>query len=201
MSDIFCNGCQKLVTPGDDGRCPACGATAAPGPAASSAPSFTVRPAARPKVTPVVEIGITADRTASTAAFAQGVKKSLPLILGPVKERARGVTVWLQTHGDRETGQDEVLLTDSGTPDQAMADAETIVYEGGGDLPEHHLDAVETLHNRIPWNPDPAVARGALIAITTDDSKPAHSGRSAEEIGGRSRRAGSPCTSSDTRPP
>ena len=183
MSDTICNGCQRLVTPGEDGRCPACGTTAAPRPAAASSPSFTVRPAARPKVTPVVEIGITVDRTGSTAAFAEGVKKSLPLILGPVRERARGVTVWLQTHGDRETGQDEVLLTDGGTPDQAMADAETIVYEGGGDPAEHHLDAVETLYNRIPWNPNPAEARGALIAITTDDSKPAHSGRSAEEIG------------------
>ncbi|MBT8467322.1 MAG: VWA domain-containing protein [Deltaproteobacteria bacterium] len=132
---------------------------------------------------PVVEIGFTTDRTGSTAAFSAGVKKSLPLILDPIKDKARGVTVWLQTHGDRDTGQDEVLLTDGGTPDQAIADAGSIVYEGGGDPPEHHLDAVETLHARIPWNPNPAEARGALIAITTDESKPAQSGRSAEEIG------------------
>ena len=109
------------------------------------------------------------------------------LILDPIKDKARGVTVWLQTHGDRETGQDEVLLTDGGTPDQTIADAASIVYDGGGDPPEHHLDAVETLHARIPWNPNPAEARGALIAITTDDSKPAQSGRSADDIG-RARR-------------
>ena len=181
MSDILCNGCQKSVTPNKEGRCPACGAASPGRPRSPSSPSFTVRPAPRPKVMPVVEIGFTTDRTGSTAAFAEGVKKSLPLILDPIKDKARGVTVWLQTHGDRDTGQDEVLLTDGGTPDQAIADAESIVYEGGGDPPEHHLDAVETLHARIPWNPNPAEARGALIAITTDDSKPAQSGRCLEQ--------------------
>ena len=183
MSEIFCNGCQKLVTPNKRGRCPACGGVSAPRPRSSALPSFTVRPAARPKVMPVVEIGITIDRTGSTSAFAEGVKKSLSLILDPLKDKARGVTVWLQTHGDRETGQDEVLLTDCGTPDQAVADAATIVFEGGGDPAEHHLDGVETLHRRIPWNPNAAEARGALIVIVTADSKPAESGRSAGEIG------------------
>jgi len=183
MSEIFCNGCQKLVAPNNDGRCPACGEASTARPRSPASPSFTVRPAARPKVMPVVEIGITIDRTGSTSAFAEGVKKILPMIFDPVRAKARGVTVWLQTHGDRETGQDEVLLTDGGTPDQAIADAATIVYEGGGDPAEHHLDGVETLHERIPWNPNPAEARGALVVIVTADSKPAQSGRSAIEIG------------------
>jgi hypothetical protein len=116
-------------------------------------------------------------------AFPEAVKKSLPLICNPVEAKARGLKVWLQTHGDRDEGQLEVLLTDAGTAAQAAADAATIVYEGGGDPQEHHLDAIETLLNRVPWNPNPAEARGALIAITTADSKPAQSGHSASEIG------------------
>jgi len=153
------------------------------GPASLRTPPFSIRPAARPKIIPIVQVGITLDRTASTMEFADGVTKCLPLILDPLEGKAREVQVWLQTHGDRECGQDEVLLTDAGTTAQAIADAKTIVYEGGGDPAEHHLDAIDTLHGRIPWNPDPAESRRALVAVITADSKPAQSRRSAAEIG------------------
>ena len=183
MRETTCTGCQKTVVLERDGRCPNCVTTTGPVGQVGAVPTFTVRPAARPKIMPIVELGITIDRTGSTATFEVGVKKALPLILDPINDKARDVRVWLQTHGDRDCGQDELLLTDGGTAAQAIADIESVVYEGGGDPPEHHLDAVETLHRRIPWNPNPTEARGALVAITTADSKPAHSGRSAGEIG------------------
>lgn len=181
MSTVLCTGCQTHVSLDADDKCPNCGAK--PSGTSTAEPTFTVRPALRPKVTPEVQMAIAVDRTGSMTAFPTAVKNSLPLIFDPVEAKARGLQVWLQTHGDRDEGQHEVLMTDGGTAAQALSDAATIVFEGGGDPPENHLDGIETILNRVPWNPNPTEARGAIVAITTADTKPAQSGRSAEDIG------------------
>lgn len=183
MSNVLCSGCQSNVSLNDEGKCPNCGTKPAAHSSPILKPTFTVRPAKRPKVNPEVQMGLTVDRTGSMSGFPEAVKNSLPLIFDPVEAKARGLQVWLQTHGDRDEGEHEVLLTDGGSAAQALSDAATIVFQGGGDPPEHHLDGIETILNRVPWNPNPAEARGAIVAITTDDTKAAQSGRSAEEIG------------------
>jgi hypothetical protein len=113
-----------------------------------------------------------------------------PLILKPIEARAQELRVWVQTHGDREEGMEEVLLTDGESADKAIADIERIVFDGGGDPPEHHLDAIEVLMNRVPWSANPLESRGAILAVLTADSKPAQSGHSPAEIGAEIKRRG-----------
>lgn len=142
-----------------------------------------MRPAVRPKIPCEVQIAITDDRTGSSEAFKTGIPITVEGILNPVVAKAREVKVWLQTHGDLDEGQDMVLLVDGGTADDAERAVKGVVYEGGGDAPEHHLDAVERLANTVPWIADPRKARGAIVALLTADSKPARSGKSARQIG------------------
>ncbi len=146
-------------------------------------PQPSVRPAARPKISAEVDMGLTIDRTASDERFKKGIQDSVPMILKPLETKATKVKVFLQTHGDLEEGQAMVLVTDGGTVDQAIQDAKNIVYAGGGLPPENHLDAIENLLKIIPWVADPRRARGAIVAFMTADTKPARSGRSAREIG------------------
>ncbi|EDL57290.1 hypothetical protein PM8797T_16760 [Gimesia maris DSM 8797] len=128
-------------------------------------------------------MAITVDRTGSSQQFADGILKSVPLITDQIEAKARNLTVWLQSHGDEDYDQHPVLLTNGGTAVQAIKDLSHIVFAGGGDAPEHHLSGIEELANSVPWNADPQQARGALLALTTADSKPTGSGRSARELG------------------
>jgi hypothetical protein len=105
------------------------------------------------------------------------------MIVSQVKAKAREVKCWLASHGDIDDGQNFIIHTDAGTPDQAVEDIKKIAYGGGGDPAEHHLDAVESLLNRVPWTADPTRARGAIIAFTTADTKPAKSGITALALG------------------
>ncbi|MEO1528209.1 MAG: hypothetical protein AAFX06_22490 [Planctomycetota bacterium] len=105
------------------------------------------------------------------------------MITAQIEGKARSLSVYLQSHGDEDYGQDPVLLTNGGTADQATEDLNKIVFEGGGDAEEHHLSGIEELANSVPWNSDPQKARGAVLAYTTADSKPAGSGQSARELG------------------
>jgi hypothetical protein len=137
-----------------------------------------------------VELAITVDRTGSSQRFAQGMIKTLPIITTQIEGKARKLSVWLQSHGDEDYGQDPVLLTNGGTAEQASKDLAKVVFEGGGDAEEHHLSAIEDLANSIPWTADPKKARGALLAFMTADSKPAGSGQTARELGESLRRRG-----------
>ncbi len=117
--------------------------------------------------------------------FSQASRRPTKKILVQVAAKARAVKCWLASHGDLDEGQDFVIHTDGGTPEQAIEDIKKIAYGGGGDPPEHHLDAIEALLDRVPWSVDPSRARGAILAFLTADSKPAKSGTTAPELGKR----------------
>ena len=177
---MYCPSCQTQVNALVD-VCPSCGwrfntSTGKPGPS-------IVRPATRPKIQCEVDIAVTVDRTGSSERYQTGIPQTYEMIISQVKAKARDVKCWVGSHGDIDEGQDFVIHTDAGTPEQAIEDVKKISYGGGGDPPEHHLDAVESVLNRVPWTADPSRARGAIILFSTDDTKPAKSGVSASELG------------------
>jgi hypothetical protein len=149
-----------------------------------------VRPAARPKIQSDVELAATVDRTGSSEPFAVGIPLTYETIVKQVAAKARSVKCWVASHGDLDLSEPFVLHTDGGTPEQAIEDVKKITYGGGGDPPESHLDAVESLLNKVPWTANPARARGAILAFTTADSKPARSGISARDLGAEIKRRG-----------
>lgn len=146
--------------------------------------------AARPRIQVEVELAQVVDRTGSSREFQTGIMLASETIFRQVEAKARSLKVWLQSHGDLDLGEEAVLHTDGGTSAQALTDLRHIVFEGGGDPPEHHLDALETILNVVPWSDDPRRARGAVVAFLTADSKPARSGVTAAEIGEEYRRRG-----------
>lgn len=184
---ISCPSCQSDVDV-TKGVCPHCG-WAFHAAAASNGPSI-VRSAARPKIQVEVQLAATVDRTGSSAAFQEGIPKTYQLIANQIAAKARSVRCWVASHGDLDHGQKVILHTDGGTHTQAIQDIGQIDYGGGGDPPEHHLDAVEWLLHRIPWCQDPCRSRGAIVAFTTADTKPAKSGVTATKLGEAIRDAG-----------
>jgi len=184
---MICPSCQVQVDASAD-VCPTCGwkfnvGGGKPGPS-------LVRPAARPKIQTEVELAATVDRTGSSKPFEVGIPKTFELIVKQVAAKARSVKCWVASHGDLDEGQAFVIHTDGGAPEQAIEDIKRVTYNGGGDAPEHHLDAVESLLNTVPWTANPARARGAILAFMTADSKSARSGISARDLGAEIKRRG-----------
>jgi len=142
-----------------------------------------VRPAGRPKIQVELEVATTIDRTASSNQFAKGIPIIWEMILKPLEPKTRNTECWVQTHGDQDEGQMPITIIDGATVDQAIEEIKKITYQGGGDPPEHHLDAIEHLLNTTPWSLDPTQSRGVILAFLTADSKPATTGSTASEIG------------------
>ena len=182
-----CPSCQHRMESVAD-MCPLCGWSFAM--QLPSQGQSLVRPAERPKLQCEVELAITIDRTGSSQTFQTGIAKTCGIILKQGAVKARSMRCWVASHGDLDKGQAFIIHTDGGTPEQALADVEGIVYGGGGEPPEHHLDAVESLLNSVPWTADASRARGAIIAFTTSDTKPARSGITAAELGAAIRERG-----------
>lgn len=180
MNTRECPSCKSMVADNVD-TCPGCGWQFNVG--IGKGGVSIVPPAVRPKLPCEVQIAITDDRTGSSNQFKVGIPITVEGILTPVVAKAREVKVWFQTHGDLDEGQDMVLLVDGGSVEDAKKAVKTVVYEGGGDPPEHHLDAVERLLTTVPWIADPRKARGAIVLLATADSKPARSGKTARQIG------------------
>ena len=176
----YCPSCQTEVDTSVD-VCPSCGwrfntTGAKPGPT-------LVRAATRPKIQCKVDLAVTVDRTGSSEPFQKGIPATFEIIASQVKAKAREVACWVASHGDLDEGQDFIIHTDAGSVEQAVEDIKRISYGGGGDPPEHHLDAIESLVARVPWTADPSSARGAVVAFMTADTKPAKSGVSATALG------------------
>ena len=142
-----------------------------------------VKPAPRPKIQTEVDLAVTVDRTGSSENFRIGIPLTLETIFNQVAAKAKRTRCWLQTHGDLDLDEQFVLHTDAGTPEQAIAAVKQITYGGGGDPPEHHLDAIENLVATVPWTADLNRARGAILAFMTADTKPARSGITARQLG------------------
>ena len=184
---INCPSCQTQVPPTST-VCPTCGwkfnaGGGKPGPT-------IVRPATRPKIQCEVDLYATIDRTGSSDRFRTGIPQTYGTIVSQIKAKARTVKCWVASHGDRDEGQEVILHTDAGTPEQAIEDIRKINYGGGGDAPEHHLDAIEEAIARVPWTADPSRARGAILAFVTADAKPARSGATAAQNGQREKDRG-----------
>ena len=185
MTSIHCPSCQDQVD-GSADLCPACGwRFIADQPVVS-----IVRPAVRPKIQVGIALAATVDRTGSSAQFEVGIPLTYKVIVEQLAAKAREVTCWVASHGDLDEGQEFTIHTDSSTPEQAIEDIGKIRYGGGGDPPEHHLDAIEALLDRVPWTSDLSRARGAIVLFATADSKPMRSGISATELGSRIKEKG-----------
>lgn len=177
---MYCPSCQTQVDASVD-VCPSCGwrfntSIGKPGPS-------IVRPATRPKIQCQVDLAATVDRTGSSERFQTGIPNTFEMIVSQLDAKARQVIVTLATHGDLDQGQDFIVHTDRGTPQQAIEDCRKIVYGGGGPPEENHLDAIESLFNQVPWTADPSRARGAILAFMTADTKPTKSGITAAKLG------------------
>ncbi len=177
---LYCPSCQTQVNTSAN-VCPSCGWRFNVS-AGKSSPTIA-RPATRPKIQCEVDLAATVDRTGSSERFRAGIPETYEMIVTQVSAKARDVKCWLASHGDLDEGQDFIIHTDSGNPKRAIEDIKKISYGGGGDPEEHHLDAIETLFNRVPWTADLSQARGAILAFMTADTKPAKSGISAAALG------------------
>jgi hypothetical protein len=149
-----------------------------------------IKAAARPKIQCEVDIAFVIDRTGSSQKFQTGIPLTAEIVLKQVAAKARSVRCWVQSHGDLDMGEQPVLHSDASSPEQAMADIKSIAYSGGGDPPEHHVDAIENVLNSVPWASDRNRARGAILAILNADTKPARSGVTARALGEEIRQRG-----------
>lgn len=172
-----CPSCDQAIT-ATDHTCATCGfALVRPGRSAQT----VIRPVARPKIPVEVTVGIAIDTTGSSAQFADGIRNSTEAMLRPVEAKAASVRCVVQTHGDEDEGQMPTVVADGVTCADAVTTVQALVFDGGGDPAEHHLDAVEHLMNVLPSSQ--GRRRVAMIVFTTDDTKAAKSGRSAANIG------------------
>lgn len=178
-----CPTCSTHVDPSTTNNCPACGTDLAAGLGAAIIGPGVVRAGARPKVQCEVVVAYALDRTDSGGRFQAGVNQIVEIISKQVAAKAREVKVYVQTHGDLDEGQLPVLLTDGDFVGQAIQDVRSIVFNGGSDPPEHHLDAIENMVNTIPWPTTHDRSRAAIIALLTADTKPARSGVTAQQLG------------------
>ncbi len=184
---ILCPSCQAILTGTLPPSCPTCGAaiggTVGPSRSLTSSRVPSIRPAPRPKLPVEVTLGIEIDRTGSSAAFQKGISTSCEVLLDTISAKAKGLTVFVGTHGDEECGESPVLHTAGGNRDQALADIRAITYGGGGDAEETHLDGIRRFLETVPWPMDGRHTRGALVVFLTDDTKPDRTGLSATELG------------------
>jgi hypothetical protein len=178
-----CTTCRKQVLVNPDGSCPSCGSKPATSISPSIAAPFTVRPAARPRVAPAVDLAFVIDRTGSSLDFQRGIQETVRVVLDQVAGRAREVRTFVGTYGDHDYGEDEVLLLEGGSATEALDEVGKIVFGGGGDAEEHHLDGIRWIASIVPWTADPRISRGALVALTNAGTKPDTSGKSPREIG------------------
>ena len=192
MSAQFCPYCNFPIDPSISSLCPVCGndtgsviacsQTMPPSSSTSLISKSVIRSVAYPKHPVEVQIAFTIDRTGSSSQFTVGIKKTCKTILDYLVTKAQLVTCWVQSHGDLDYNEKNVLHTDAGTPDQAMKAIESITFSGGGDLPETHLDGIENLLT-YPLKNDPHSSRVAFVCLLNDETKPARSGITPKELG------------------
>jgi hypothetical protein len=145
-------------------------------------PTTVIQPASRPKLPVDVILGIGIDITGSSGPFADGIRGNVEALLRAIEAKAASLKTTVQAHGDEDDGQFPTLVADAAPVAEAVAAVQALHFDGGGDPPEHHLNAIEQLASTLPVGAG-GRQRGALVLFTTADSKPARSGRTPEQIG------------------
>jgi hypothetical protein len=174
----FCLSCQNMVDESER-VCSFCGHSF------SSDNRITLSrivPAPKPKVSANVEIYTLDDYTQSSDRFAAGIPLTFDLIIRDVVLKARSVTCSLQLHGDLDEEQPITLVADRVSPAECLDELRMVRYDGGGDPPEHHLDAVLHAMRTGGYSFMPGTRR-VMLLFCTADSKPSREGKSPEEIG------------------
>jgi len=181
MSDLtMCQSCMQAT----DARLSHCTVCAFPlKHAGFQAPVFSIPLAPKRKLAVRVHLIALIDRSGSSAKFAKGIGTTADSIFLDVEKKAADVIVTVQSHGDLEFGQEEILVIDRGTPKEAQAALRTISFGGGGDEPETHMDAIEKMLETVPIETNPQHCRSVMLFFGTADSKPARSGRTPSQIG------------------
>ncbi len=124
------------------------------------------------KLAVTVTLGFTIDGTGSSKAFEIGIPKTVIRICEKVQAKAKNVFVSVQQHGDDEYGEMPVMLVEGKQDISLVTKAiSAITYAGGFDRDETHLNAILNLMNTVPFPSSEKVGRGAIIALTTADSK------------------------------
>lgn len=133
------------------------------------------------------------DTTGSTAVRSGNITKFTQSSQKIVGSKAAKLLTSVYSCGDLEPGGGEapkptVALAEGVSPAQSEAVLKSLIYEGGGDAEETHLDSIEAVLNWIP--PGERAERHSLIAFFTDASKPMRSGMTPQELGARARAQG-----------
>ncbi len=194
----YCPSCQDRVVKNADGTCPTCGWTfssARSNAASAGATGVTVHPIAlraptRPKIPVDLHVAFVVDRTGSSERFKRGIPKTAEIILTQAQLRVRSLHVSLQSHGDRDCDEHEVLHVERGDAETALNEIRRLVFAGGGDDEETHLDAIQQAVETLPWSTESPRSRGAIVAILNAESKPLTSGLSISELAQQIKRCG-----------
>ena len=176
----ICPSCQTRMDPNED-SCPHCGyaVTNLPVPVCQS----VVRPARR-RMPVRIQQAAQIDRTGSSLDFERGIHLSFELFLKELTAQVSEVRVSLASHGDLDFGQDHIMHLEDGTPEEALRECRAIIFEGGGDAAEHHLDGIATMVQRVPWSDD-GLTRKSMIGIINAETKPAQCGMMPEQLGAK----------------
>lgn len=178
---IACPSCGTQVDT-NSSSCPVCAWDFAGGAAGSARPATVIQPSTRPKLPVTVLVGLDVDITGSSGPFADGIRANIDLLARGIDAKAASSKWYVQTHGDEDDGQVPTLVVDGGPATDAVAAVRSLHFDGGGDPPEHHLNAIEHLASLLPAAAG-TQQRTALVSFTTADTKPARSGRTPEDIG------------------
>ena len=181
----ICPSCQTGIGI-NQGSCPQCGygTTSLPVPAMHSIVQSGLR-----RIPVHVQLAGQVDRTGSSVVFERGIYLILETFLNVMTVLVSDVHVSLGSHGDLDEGQDHIMHLEDGTPDEALHECKAIQFDGGGDAPEHHLDGLATMVQRVPWSHD-ALTRKCMIGIINAETKPAQCGVTPKQLGEQIRSLG-----------
>lgn len=182
MKDIamntYCQVCQGQLD--GNGACPNCGPKAG---SAAGVGQFQFKPSRQRLLPTSVTLVGDLDRTESTTPFSAAIPKVFQGVARGLAERITDITYDVWTHGDLDCHETPVQLCHHVGMDEAINALKSIVFEGGGDLPETHADQLENLLAVTQWGSDPLKSRNILLMFATDETKPSRSGKSMKQIG------------------
>lgn len=173
---MICQSCQKNEIPADATACPECGWNFDK----NQQPASLIGPLARPKADKTATLAITIDRTASSERFKMGCELIIKGLFEDLKKNNISPSIFLFSHGDKDSGQEVIMHTDNGTIESTVADYQAINFGGGGHPKESHLDAIGHIKNSVPWQ---SKSNNMIIGIMNDESKPLISGSPPDLLG------------------